>query len=108
MKLNPNKKPRAGDGVDGGNEADTEHSASSSNRTFVLHRQQAIHGEAGSIMDVTKQQRSKKGNKVDELTREDNLSLVARVALQDLATEFTQGCFNRELTPIHLSRHTYT
>lgn len=49
-------------------------------------------------MDVTKQQRSKKGNKVDELTREDNLSLVARVVLQDLATEFTQGCFNRELT----------
>jgi replication fork protection complex subunit Tof1/Swi1 len=63
----------------------------------VLHRQQAIHGEAGSIMDMTKRQKTKKINKIDELTIEDNLSMEARVILQNLATEFVESCFNRKL-----------
>jgi replication fork protection complex subunit Tof1/Swi1 len=71
--------------------------SSSSSRSFVLHRQQAIHGEAGSIMDMTKRQKSKKINKIDELTIEDNLSMEARVILQNLASEFVESCFNRRL-----------
>lgn len=99
VKLNPNKKlaPPRGDG----NEADSEQtpapsSSASSSRAFVLHRQQAISRESGSIMDIGKKQNAKRGTKVDELTREDNLSLEARVVLQTLAVEFVQACFNRE------------
>ena len=54
-----------------------------------LHRQQAIHSEAGSIMD--------KINKIAGLTIEDNLSMEARVILQNLASEFVESCFNRRL-----------
>ncbi|TFK32404.1 timeless protein-domain-containing protein [Crucibulum laeve] len=91
VKLNPNKKRPTNDD-DKGNEADSE--PSSSSKSFVLHRQQAITRESGSIMDMTKRQKSKKGNTVDELAREDNLSMEARVILQNLATEFIEACFN--------------
>ncbi|EAU83799.2 topoisomerase 1-associated factor 1 [Coprinopsis cinerea okayama7 len=63
-------------------------------RPIVLHRQQAIHGEAGSILDIRKKGKAKKGNTIDELTREDNLSIEARVTLKQLATDFLEGCFN--------------
>ena len=46
---------------------------------------------------MTKRQKSKKVNKVDELTIEDNLSMEARVILQNLASEFVESCFNRRL-----------
>jgi replication fork protection complex subunit Tof1/Swi1 len=46
-------------------------------------------------MDMAKQQKTKKSNKVDELAREDNLSMEARVILQNLAIEFVEACFNR-------------
>lgn len=94
MKLNPNKKPHPASEVDRGNEADTE-PASAVSRSFVLHRQQAINREAGSIMDITKRQTTKKGTKLDEMTHDDNLSLEARTVLQDLAIEFVEACFNR-------------
>ena len=48
-------------------------------------------------MDMTKRQKSKKINKIDELTIEDNLSMEARVILQNLASEFVESCFNRRL-----------
>lgn len=48
-------------------------------------------------MDMTKRQKSKKVNKVDDLGITDNLSLEARLALQNLATEFVESCYNREL-----------
>ncbi|KAF9452119.1 hypothetical protein P691DRAFT_772581 [Macrolepiota fuliginosa MF-IS2] len=60
----------------------------------VLHRQQALNQEAVDIMDIKKRQRARKGNTVDELSREDNLSVEARTVLQGLASEFLTACFN--------------
>ena len=92
VKLNPNKRlPEAGQNKDN----TTDSGASSS--SFVLHRQQAISGESGSIMDMKKRQRAKKVNKVDEFGIVDNLSLEARIVLQNLGAEFLQSCFNRTL-----------
>lgn len=45
-------------------------------------------------MDMTKRQRAKKVNKVDEFGVVDSLSLEARLMLQNLATEFIRSCFN--------------
>jgi replication fork protection complex subunit Tof1/Swi1 len=61
-----------------------------------LHRQQAINQEAGSVMDMAKQQKSRKGTVVDELTTEDNLSIEARTILRGLAKTLLEGAFNRE------------
>ena len=47
-------------------------------------------------MDMTKRQKTKKINKIDELTIEDNLSMEARVILRNLASEFVESCFNRK------------
>lgn len=102
MKLNPHKKPQNGvvkdEFVDKGNEADSERGqAGTGTQAFVLHRQQAITREAGSIMDMTKKQKARGRNpKEDELMREDNLSVEAKVVLQGLAGEFLEACFNRE------------
>jgi len=60
----------------------------------VLHRQQALNKEAVEILDVKKRQGPRKGNTVDELSREDNLSVDARKILQNLANEFLKVCFN--------------
>jgi replication fork protection complex subunit Tof1/Swi1 len=81
---NPNKKSNSGD-----------HQTTSS----VLHRQQALNKEAVEIMDIKKRERPRKGNTVDELSREDNLSVDARKILQDLAKEFLEACFNCEFHP---------
>ena len=96
VKLNPNKKVLP---VNADNTADPPPtvSSSSTSKSFVLHRQQAIHSEAGSIMDMTKRQKTKKINKIDELTIEDNLSMEARVILRNLASDFVESCFNRRL-----------
>ncbi|KAG6918286.1 hypothetical protein DXG01_015378 [Tephrocybe rancida] len=99
VKLNPNKKTRPAGETDNGNEADSE-LAPSSSRSFVLHRQQAISSESGSIMDISKRQTAKKGNRIDEMTREDHLSVEARVILQNLAIEFTEACFNPFLSAL--------
>jgi replication fork protection complex subunit Tof1/Swi1 len=98
--LNPNKR-RPEEGEDSGNAAPLLGGAdvASSSRSFVLHHQQAINRESGSIMDMTKRQKTKKGTTLDELAREDNLSMEARVVLQNFAIEFVQSCFNRKLHP---------
>lgn len=79
-------------------QASTEEGGS---RPLVLHRQQAIHGEAGTILDISKKQKAKKGNTVDELAREDNLSIEARTILKQLASDFLDGCFNRTSISSH-------
>lgn len=48
-------------------------------------------------MDMTKRQKTKKATVLDELAREDNFSMEARVILQNLAIEFVGACFNRTL-----------
>lgn len=93
VKLNSHKRPTV---ATDGSTAESQPVASSS-RSFVLHRQQAIHADAGSIMDLTKRQTSKKVNKVDDLGILDNLSVEARGILQNLAIEFVESCYNREL-----------
>ncbi|KAF9001196.1 timeless protein-domain-containing protein [Cyathus striatus] len=98
VKLNPSKK-HAQTNEDRGNEADTEQ-VPNSNKSLVLHRQQAINREAGSILDMSKHRKGKKGNTVDELTRDDNLSLEARTVLQNLATDFVEACFNPFLSAL--------
>ncbi|KAG5339373.1 hypothetical protein C0989_004499 [Termitomyces sp. Mn162] len=99
VKLNPNRKVKPAGENDNGNDADSEADPGSS-RSFILHRQQAISSESGSIMDITKRQMSKKSNKVDEMAREDHLSVEARVVLQNLAIEFTEACFNPFLSAL--------
>lgn len=47
---------------------------------------------------MKKRQRAKKVNKVDEFGIGYNLSLEAKIVLQNLATEFVQSCFNRKTT----------
>ncbi|KAF8909752.1 timeless protein-domain-containing protein [Gymnopilus junonius] len=94
VKLNPSKRPPQ---TEDNNAADSEPTDSLS-RSFVLHRQQAIHAESGSIMDMTKRQRHKKVNKLDDLGIQDNIGLEARVVLQNLASEFVESCFNSFLS----------
>lgn len=87
-KLNPNKKRQ----VDGEAPAPP---AEPSTRSIVLHRQQALTHDSGSIMDMVKKQKFRKGKTVDALTREDNLSVEAKNILKSLAKDFIEGCFNR-------------
>ncbi|KAH7926892.1 timeless-domain-containing protein [Leucogyrophana mollusca] len=105
VRLNPNKKPTK-DAEAPGDEADSEaapvdsRSQSQSARPFVLHRQAALTHESGSILDFAKRQKAKKGHKVDELAREDNLSIEARVVLQGFARDFVESCFNPFLSSL--------
>lgn len=99
VRLNANKKApadRSGDNAESSAPAGASERGSSS-RPLVLHRQAAITQESGSILDITKQQRARKANKVDELTREDSLSFEARLVLQGFAKEFLESSFNRML-----------
>lgn len=66
-------------------------------RAYVFHKQQALNKDSGSALDMiaAKKHRTARGKKVDELGRDDNLSLNARVVLQDLARAFIESCFNR-------------
>ncbi|CDO77442.1 hypothetical protein BN946_scf184857.g49 [Trametes cinnabarina] len=65
-------------------------------RAYVLHKQQALNKDSGSALDMisVKKHRATRGKKVDELGRDDNLSLDARVILQNLARSFIESCFN--------------
>lgn len=89
IKLNPDKRPSTAN-----DDANAAHAASSS-RTLVLHRQSAIYAEAGGILDITKRQKNKKANKVDDFGIVDTLSVEARVVLQELSADFVESCFNR-------------
>ena len=70
-------------------------SSSSSSQPLVLHRQQALNKEAGTIIDLVKRQKTQKGKKIDDLGRDDNLSTGAKTVLQGLARTFIESCFNR-------------
>ncbi|OJT12212.1 Topoisomerase 1-associated factor 1 [Trametes pubescens] len=65
-------------------------------RAYVFHKQQALNKDSGSALDMiaAKKHRAARSKKVDELGRDDNLSLNARVILQDLARAFIESCFN--------------
>ena len=45
-------------------------------------------------MARAKKHKAPKGKKVDELGREDNLTIDARVILQNFARSFIENCFN--------------
>ncbi|KAA1474618.1 timeless-domain-containing protein [Dentipellis sp. KUC8613] len=99
VKLNPKKiKDPYKDDSKGDNPAPAPapaaSSSSSSSQAFVLHRQQALNQEPGTILDLLKRQKGQKGKKVDELGREDNLSTDARTVLQGVARGFIESCFN--------------
>ena len=73
---------------------------------FVLHRQRALHKEAGGMLDAGKRMRAQKVKKVDELAREENLSLESRIVLQNAARTFLETAFNCELAEyLHISRY---
>ncbi|TFK52842.1 timeless-domain-containing protein [Heliocybe sulcata] len=80
--------------------AHAESSSGLSSQTFVMHRQQAISGEAGGIMDLSKKSKAQKGKKVDELARQDNLSMDARSILQTLARTFVESALNPFLSSL--------
>lgn len=93
VQLNPKKGQQShkeGDASGNANAPDPE----GSSRAFVLHRQQAINREAGSLLDLAKRQKTQKSKIIDELGRDDNLSLDAKLILQNLARTFIEACFN--------------
>ncbi|OCH87501.1 timeless-domain-containing protein [Obba rivulosa] len=96
VKLNHKKAPAEGEG-----DASTA-AAEDGSRSLVLHRQQAIKSEVGGLLDMSaaKRQAALKGKKLDELGREDNLSLDARQILQNLARTFIEACFNPLLSSL--------
>ena len=110
VRLNPNKKAQADRGGDNAETSATAGASErgSSSRPLVLHRQAAITKESGSILDISKHQKARKANKVDELTREDSLSLEARLVLQGFAREFVESCFNRVFGRFLYWRGSYT
>lgn len=91
MSLNPKKAQRGPTET-----ADAETPEGS--RAFVLHKQQAIHRDAGNLLDMasSKRKKTQKGKKIDELGREENLSVDAKSTLQGVAKQFLEACFNRE------------
>ncbi|OBZ77008.1 Topoisomerase 1-associated factor 1 [Grifola frondosa] len=98
VTLNPKKaKP-----TDQNAEQTGDANSSGTSQAYVLHRQQAISKEAGSVLDMVsaKRHRAQKGAKIDELGRDDNLSLDARMTLQKLARTFIESCFNPLLSSL--------
>lgn len=95
MTLNPKHAQKAAGTTGDAPAAPPE--ASTSAQAFVLHRQQALRHEAGSMLDKSsgKRARAQKVKKVDELGREENLSLESKTILQRLAKTFLESCFNR-------------
>ncbi|KAI0357683.1 timeless-domain-containing protein [Trametes cingulata] len=65
-------------------------------RAYVLHKQQALNKDSGSALDMVaaKKHRASRGKKVDELGRDENFSLDARLVLQTLARAFIESSFN--------------
>ncbi|KAI0366585.1 timeless-domain-containing protein [Pilatotrama ljubarskyi] len=88
VMLNP-KKAKAGDDV-------PQEAEAGPSRAYVLHKQQALNKDSGSALDMVaaKKHRAGRGKKVDELGRDENFSLDARLVLQNLARAFIESCFN--------------
>ncbi|KAI0649834.1 timeless protein-domain-containing protein [Trametes meyenii] len=95
VMLNPKKGKQPAEG-NAPEEAGGASSETGSSRAYVLHKQQALNKDSGSALDMisVKKHRASRSKKVDELGRDDNLSLDARVVLQNLARSFIEGCFN--------------
>jgi replication fork protection complex subunit Tof1/Swi1 len=97
VKLNSNKSTSAStdtrESTPGQGDASSSASATGS-RTFVLHRQRALNEETGNIFDMKKRKMAKKTNKVDELSREENLLYEAKVVLRGVAKTFVESCLN--------------
>ncbi|KAH9924971.1 timeless-domain-containing protein [Epithele typhae] len=96
VTVNPKKAkppPQADEGVP---PAPAQQPEASTSRPFVLHRQQALMKDVGSTLDRARAKKTRAPNKkkVDELGREDNLSVDSRLILQNLATEFIENAFN--------------
>ncbi|KAI0827274.1 timeless protein-domain-containing protein [Trametes gibbosa] len=96
VMLNPKKAKAPQEEGNNDTAAAPEQDAGGSSRAYVLHKQQALNKAAGSALDMVraKKHRTAPGKKVDELGRDDNLSLDARVVLQNLARNFIESCFN--------------
>ena len=76
--------------------AATATAASTRPTRLVLHRQAALTSDTSSILDISKKGKGKlRGNVVDQLGREDNLSPEAKNVLRSAAEGFLEGCFNR-------------
>ncbi|TFY67030.1 hypothetical protein EVJ58_g1892 [Rhodofomes roseus] len=97
VKLNP-KKAQAKTDEEQTPEAEPEPAESS--QTLVLHRQQALNQDSGSIVDRLKRQKKQKIKKTDELAREDNLSVDAKFILQNFARILIEACFNPFLSSL--------
>ncbi|KAH8112797.1 timeless-domain-containing protein [Phellopilus nigrolimitatus] len=73
VSLNPAKMRSKKDG-----DAETSSSANAPSQAYILHHQQALNEDAGSILDMKKKKQYKKTNKVDELGVTDNLDYDAK------------------------------
>ncbi|KAG1740539.1 timeless protein-domain-containing protein [Suillus paluster] len=93
VQLKPSKKPVSPD-ADAEGPNDLAHGSNPDSRPLVLHRQAAITRESGSILDFAKRSKARKSNKIDELAREDNLSVEAKIVLQGFARESLDSSFN--------------
>ncbi|KAI5121938.1 hypothetical protein M0805_000267 [Coniferiporia weirii] len=95
VSLKPSKARTNKDG-----EVEPPSNGGTSSQTVVLHRQQALNKDAGSILDIKKRKQFKKINKVDELGLEDNLDSGARNILRSTAKTFVEACFNTFLASL--------
>lgn len=93
MKLNPNKQAHTSTGAE---PTESDQPPPKKSQTFVIHRQEGITGDTGTLWDKSERQKTK-GHKVDELASHEALSVEAMRVLQTLASEFLEECFNREL-----------
>lgn len=101
VTLNPKKLPKEPSEAGEKEEADGR-------KSLVFHRQRAIHKDSGNILDMISSKRTKaqKGKKIDELGREDNLSIDAKSTLQGVARSFIETCFNRQSSTCRFGRLT--
>ena len=101
MTLNPKHKADSQQQPDDHQVHERSESAEgTSSQAFILHRQQALKREAGSMFDMLRTKRPERfrgPKKVDEVSIAggDNLSVEARQILQGLAASFLEACFNR-------------
>ncbi|OCB87291.1 timeless-domain-containing protein [Sanghuangporus baumii] len=87
-------------GLASGDNGDSASANDPSGQKLVLHRQQALKEDPGSILDIRKKKQYKKTNKVDELGLQDNLDGDAKNTLQGLARTFIEVCFNTFLASL--------
>ncbi|KAJ3842021.1 timeless protein-domain-containing protein [Lentinula raphanica] len=93
VKLNPKKQTLSTD-------ASGADASSGKSQTFVVHRQEGITGDTGTLWDKSKRQKAWKGHKVDELASYETLSVEAMRVLQSFASDFVEECFNSFLSTL--------